>query len=103
MSNRVLGIVAMLCAPRLLIGGLLVQGGEDGLITSITGMVFMAGWICANTAMRRMQVTGTSKWGRAVLLIQLIQRIALLLTHPHRRCTILAQKSSWASVNAPMA
>ena len=72
MSNRVLGIVAMLCAPGLLIGGLLVQGEEDGLITGITGMVFMAGWICTNTAMRRMQVTGTSKWGRAVLLIQLI-------------------------------
>ena len=72
MSNRVLGAIAMICAPWLLIGALLLQGREDGLITGITGMVFMAGWICANTAMRRMHATGTSTWGRAVLLIQLV-------------------------------
>ena len=29
-----------------------------------------------------------------------LQRVALLLTHPYRRCTILAQKSSWTSVDA---
>lgn len=32
----------------------------------------MAGWICANTGMRRMQAAGAGKWGRAVLLIQLV-------------------------------
>jgi hypothetical protein len=32
-----------------------------------------------------------------------LQRVALLLTYPHRRCTTLAQKSSsWASVDAAM-
>ena len=72
MSNRVLGAIAMICALGLLIGALLLQGREDGLVTGITGMVFMASWICANTVMRRMQATGTSTWGRAVLLIQLV-------------------------------
>lgn len=72
MNNRLLGIIAMICAPALLIEQLLLQGRENALITGIASMVFMAGWICANTAMRRMRATGTSKWGRAVLLIQLV-------------------------------
>jgi hypothetical protein len=25
-----------------------------------------------------------------------------VIDHPHRRCTVLAQKSSWASVDTPM-
>ena len=71
MNNRLLGIIAMICAPALLIEQPLLQGREDGLITGIASMLFMAGWICANTAMRRMQAAGTSKWGQAVLLVQL--------------------------------
>jgi hypothetical protein len=35
-------------------------------------MVFMAGWICSNIGMWRMRATGTGKWGRAVLLVQLV-------------------------------
>ena len=31
-----------------------------------------------------------------------LQQVALLLTHAHRRRTILARKSSWTSVDAPM-
>jgi hypothetical protein len=30
------------------------------------------GWVCSNTGMRRMRAAGTSNWGRAVLLIQLV-------------------------------
>ena len=72
MSDRVLGTIAMICAPALLIEELLRQGQESALITGIASMVFMAGWICSNTGMRRMRAAGTSKWGRAVLLIQLV-------------------------------
>jgi len=71
-NNRLLEIIAVICAPALLIEQLLLQGREDGLITGIASMVFMAGWICANTAMRRMRATGTSKWGRVLLLVQLV-------------------------------
>lgn len=72
MTNRVLGILAMICAPALLIEGLLLRGQESAAITGIASMVFMAGWICSNTGMRRMEATGTGTWGRAVLLIQLV-------------------------------
>ena len=72
MNNRLLGTIAMICAPALLIEGLLVQGRDNDVITGVAGMVFMAGWICSNEGMRRMRAAGTGKWGRAVLLIQLI-------------------------------
>lgn len=72
MNNRTLGTLAMICAPALLIEELLLRGQESALITGIASMVFMAGWICSNTGMRRMEATGTGTWGRAVLLIQLV-------------------------------
>ncbi len=72
MNNRVLGTIAMICAPALLIEGLLVRGQENAATTGIASMVFMAGWICSNTGIRRMRATGTGRWGRAALLIQLV-------------------------------
>ena len=71
MNNQTLGTIAMICAPALLIEGLLVRGGDNAVITGIASMVFMAGWICTNAGLRRMQAAGTGKWGRTVLLIQL--------------------------------
>jgi hypothetical protein len=72
MNNRTLGTIAMICAPALLVEALLLRGGENAVITGIASMVFMAGWICSNTAMRRMQAAGTGRWGHAVLLVQLV-------------------------------
>ena len=71
MNNRTLGTIAIICAPALFVEGLLLRGGENAVITGIASMVFMAGWICSNTAMRRMQAAGTGRWGQAVLLVQL--------------------------------
>ena len=70
LDNRVLGAIAMICAPAML--GFLLGGGENALITGIASMVFMAGWICSNIGMQRMRATGTGTWGRTVLLIQLV-------------------------------
>jgi hypothetical protein len=72
MNNRTLGTIAMICAPALLIEGLLLRGEEDALITGIASIVFMAGWICSNIGMWRMRATGTGRWSRAVLLVQLV-------------------------------
>ena len=72
MNYRALGTIAMICAPALLIEGLLLRGQENATITGVASMVFMAGWICSNTGMRRMRATGTGTWGRVVLLIQLV-------------------------------
>jgi hypothetical protein len=72
MNNRLLGTIAIICAPALLIEELLLRGQENALITGIASMVFMAGWICSNIGMWRMRATGTGKWGCAVLLVQLV-------------------------------
>jgi hypothetical protein len=72
MNNRMLGTIAMVCAPALLVEAILLRGGENPVITGVASMVFMAGWICSNTAMRRMRAAGTGKWGRTVLLVQLV-------------------------------
>lgn len=72
MNNRVLGTIAMICAPALLIEGLLLRGQENALITGIASMIFMVGWICSNIGMWRLRATGTGRWNRVVLLIQLV-------------------------------
>jgi hypothetical protein len=69
MSDRILGTIAMICAPALLIEELLRQGQENALITGVASMVFMAGWICSNTGMRRMRPEPENG---AVLQIQLL-------------------------------
>lgn len=72
MNNRLLGTVAMLCAPALLVEQLVLRGAQDALVTGIASMFFMAGWICSNTGLRRLRAAGTRPWGRAVLRIQLV-------------------------------
>jgi hypothetical protein len=79
MNNRTLGTIAMICAPALLIEGLLLRGEKDALITGIASMVFMAGWICSNIGMWRMRTTGTGRWGRTVLLVQLVGLVLAFL------------------------
>lgn len=79
MNNRTLGTIAMICAPAMLIEGLLLRGEEDALITGLASMVFMAGWICSNIGMWRMRATGTGRWGRAVLLVQLVGLVLAFL------------------------
>ncbi len=79
MNNRMLGTIAMICAPALLVDEILRGGEQNPLITGIAGMVFMAGWICSNICMQRMRAAGTGKWGRAVLLVQLVGLVLAFL------------------------
>jgi hypothetical protein len=72
MNDRTLGTVAMICAPALLVEAILTGGEEKPLVIGLASMVFMAGWICSNTVMRRTRAAGTGRWGRAVLLVQLV-------------------------------
>ncbi len=72
MNNRVLGVITMICTPALFIDALPLRGQENAAIIGIAHMIFMAGWICSNIGMWRMRATGTGKWSRAVLLVQLV-------------------------------
>lgn len=79
MSNRTLGVIAMICAPALLVEGLIPGGSDNPMVVGVASMVFMFGWLCSNTAMRRIQAAGTGIWGRAVLLVQLVGIVMALL------------------------
>lgn len=93
MNDRILGTIAMICAPALLIEELLRQGQENALITGIASMVFMAGWICSNTGMRRMRAGGTSKWARALLQIQLVGLVLAFMFGFFEATSLLGRES----------
>lgn len=72
MSNKVLGTIAMICAPAMLVEALVLRGQGSDLIVGLASMVFMAGWICSNTVMRRVRPAGSGRWGRIALGVQLL-------------------------------
>lgn len=94
MNNRLLGTIAISCAPALLIEELLLRGQENTPITGIASMLFMAGWICSNIGMWRMRVTGTGKWGRAVLVVQLVGLVLAFMFGLFEATGLLDRESS---------
>ena len=79
MNNWTLATIAMICAPALLVEAILTGGEERPVVIGLASMVFMVGWICSNTVMRRTRAAGTGRWGRAVLLIQLVGLVLAFL------------------------
>jgi hypothetical protein len=72
MNNRILGTIAMVCAPAMLVEAL-VPGGSDLLfVVGTCSMIFMVGSICSHIGLWRAAATGQGWWGRAVLAIQLL-------------------------------
>jgi uncharacterized membrane protein YiaA len=71
-NNRILGMIGMICAPALLVEALLPGGGENPLVVGTASMVFMAGAFASLLGLWRAEATGTSRWGRGVLIVQLI-------------------------------
>lgn len=72
MTNRTLGIIGMLCAPALLVAGLITLDAENPAIIGVGSMLFMAGAFASLVGLWRIAATGTSWWGRGVLGLQMI-------------------------------
>lgn len=72
MNHRLLGMVAMIGAPAMLVEVILTynQPEPDPVIVGVASMVFMLGWLCANMGMQQMQAAGTGLAGKIVLRIQ---------------------------------
>src|SRR4051812_11747931 len=74
-SNRVLGTIGMLAAPMLLIEFVLratVYGpAEPPRWVAVLGLVYMLGWLATAVGMRRLRVTGSGNFGRAIPWIQI--------------------------------
>jgi hypothetical protein len=72
MTNRTLGLIGMLCAPALLLAGLLTLDTENPVIIGSGSMLFMGGALASLIGLWRVAATGTHWWGRGVLGLQII-------------------------------
>jgi hypothetical protein len=72
MNHRILGTIAMICAPALLIEALIDPIDPNPLTIGIASFVFMLGWLCTNIAMQQMQAIGTGLAAKIVLRVQMV-------------------------------
>jgi hypothetical protein len=71
-NNRTLGIIAMICAPAMLVEALIPGGNEIPLVVGTASMVFMLGSLCSHIGLWRAAATGTAWWGRGILGFQIL-------------------------------
>ncbi len=75
MSNQLLGILALIGSPWLFIGTYLEQRNthlSDSWFTGVWGILFISGWICAIIALKRLRATGSTSYGKILLLVLLV-------------------------------
>ena len=75
MSNRLLGILALIGSPWLFIGTHLEQKIShlsDSWFTGVWGILFISGWTCAVIALKRLKATGNSSFGKTILFVLII-------------------------------
>lgn len=75
MSNKLLGILALIGSPWLSIGTYLEQKFphlSDSWFTGVWGILFISGWMCSVAALKRLGATGSGTFGKVILLILLI-------------------------------
>ena len=78
MSNRLLGILALIGSPWLFIGTYLEQQMpllSDSWFTGVWGIIFITGWTCAAIALKRLRATGTGSFGKVILLLLIFSLI----------------------------
>ena len=75
MSNKFLGILALMGSPWLFIGTYMESRNphlSDSWFTGVWGILFISGWICAAIVLKRIKVAGRGAFGRTILLLLLI-------------------------------
>ncbi len=72
MNNKTLGTLALIGAPFMWLG-MHLEGTYGNLsnswFTGVWGLLFISGWFCSIIALRRMQATGQSKFGKGILSV----------------------------------
>ncbi len=74
MSNKVLGVLALIGAPWLCIGMYLENTNphlSDSWFTGFWGIIYLTAWMCSVVALQRLEATGESKFGKGILWILL--------------------------------
>ncbi len=84
LSNRKLGVLAMLGAPMLLVesvlrtANVLPQDG-DNFWVGLLEMIYVGGWIALAFGMRRLRATGDGKASRVLFIVQIVGLILAFL------------------------
>jgi hypothetical protein len=74
-SNKSLGILALIGAPWLFIGTTVEQRIPhlaDSWFTGVWGLLFISGWICAAIALKRLRATGNTYFGKIIVIALLV-------------------------------
>jgi hypothetical protein len=69
---RLLSIVAMVCAPAMLLEALIPNGKENNLIVGSASLIFMIGSLCSQIALWRLGASGRDLWGRIAQGFQIV-------------------------------
>lgn len=72
MNLRQLSIVAMVCAPAMLLEVLIPGGKENNLIVGMASLIFMIGSLCSQIALWRLGASGRGIWGRIAQGMQIV-------------------------------
>ena len=74
MNNRLLGIVALIGSPMLLIEAVMYRFEQHDMtqLAAAMSLLYVVGWVCSVVGMYRLRATGSGLLGRAILVVQLV-------------------------------
>ena len=75
MNYRLAGIIAIVGAPFLFLDFLMYNMDGKNESTSLSGvfnLIYISAWMCSIVGLWKARATGYNKWGRIVLIIQLV-------------------------------
>jgi hypothetical protein len=75
-GTRLLGTIGVICGPALLIAGIYrkltgMADSQDDKVVALLSVVYIGGWMASVVGMRRLRVTGRSRWSTAIFFVQL--------------------------------
>ena len=72
MNFKVLGIIAIICAPFLYVDFATSTPNVSTWKTGFFGFIYMVGWLCSVFALQRMQILGKTKFAKIAFIIQFV-------------------------------
>ena len=75
MNNKLLGAIALLGAPFLLIGYIVEMSYtqmEDSWFTGVWGFIYITAWLCSIVVLQKSKATGDNQFGKVLLWIILV-------------------------------
>jgi len=71
-NTRLLGTLALIASPMMLIGGLLFDMTARDPGSEIFGLIFVLGWMCSLASLGLLKATGRGLGGKIVLIIEAV-------------------------------